>query len=138
MAREASASTLFIRKLVSEDKSITYSTAKDKLKAAGHGDVAESAFNMTKYLWLKKKADKRAAKKAAATGTALPPPKHKKADPAPVKIEVSVTDALKFVTDSGGLAKVKASLAERRTALERDEALAAAFESLTVQVKAAS
>lgn len=143
MAREASPATVYIRSLVSADKTITFSGAKDKLAAAGHGDVTESAFNMTKYLWLKKKKEKKQARKAAAAaGTPLPPPKHKKADPAPapapVKVEVSITDALKFVADSGGLGKVKVSLAERRAALERDEALVVAFENLSVQVKAAS
>lgn len=141
MAREASPATVYIRSLVSADKTITFSGAKDKLAAAGHGDVTESAFNMTKYLWLKKKKEKKQARKAAAAaGTPLPPPKHKKADPAPtpVKVEVSITDALKFVADSGGLGKVKVSLAERRAALERDEALVLAFENLSVQVKAAS
>ena len=141
MAREASAQTVFIRNLVSKNEEITFGDAKEALVKAGFGDCTDSQFAMTKYLWLKaqKEATPPPAPAKKGKDKPLPPPKHKvtasSAVPTPATPDLAA--AVKFVTENGGLVKVRASLAERRAALERDEALVTALETgLGVESKA--
>lgn len=124
--RVASPRTVAIRSMLEDtDGEITYSTALPLLQKLGF-DVDQNTFNVTKSAW--KRARRPDAPKANTAPKSKPKArKVEKVEKAKrVLPDVSVGDAIAFVTEAGGLAKAEATVLRALACLK-------AFKSLVKQ-----
>jgi len=132
MAREAGPETQAIRALVDANKDITFKNGGEAaLLKQGIKGVNENGFNVTKHLWLKRQGGAAPAKAAApkvrtATVARRPAePVRRGRKPA----AVPVTDTVGFIQSRGGLAAVKAEIAELQSAVTAFEGMMAAMQA---------
>lgn len=120
--RVASPRTVAIRSMLEDtDGEITYSTALPLLQKLGY-DVDQNTFNVTKSAW--KRARRPDAPKApTAPKTTRKTRKLEKVEAKRVLPEVTVADAISFVTEAGGLAKAEATVLRGLACLKAFKAL---------------
>ena len=115
--RVASARTVAIRTMLESNPELTYSQALPTLQAQGH-EVDQNTYNVIKCAW----------KRARRPDKAEKPRKERKARKVGNLPEVTVEEAVAFVTQAGGLAKAE-------TLVLRELALVRAFKRLLKQAQ---
>lgn len=116
--RVASPRTVLIRQMLEDSNGeITFSVALPELQKAGF-DVDHNTFNVTKSAWKRAKHLPLANTAPKATRKANKPVKPARKVVNVELPEVTVADAIAFVTEQGGLAKAEANVLRGRACLK--------------------